>query len=176
MLVSAVDPLGRFVSIDVELDTGPGTARQRITLDPTRPSAYWTRVRQAGDSGGYRHRVTTARRDGVVHTADWTPAAGALLVVGDTDLRLDGITVVLTGWTGLAGALLTLTSAAPVAGVPASVEVLMSTGTTAEAVLPSRAAESLRYDVTGQVFLADGVVPVELVGQIGEVVLISAPG
>ena len=115
-------------------------------------------------------------KDGVVHTAEWTPAAGGLLVVGDTDLRLDSITAVLTGWTDLAGAMLIFTTAAPVPDVPASVEVLITTGSAAEVVLPCRADQALRYDLTGQVFLPDTVVPVTLTGQTGEVVLIAPPG
>jgi len=174
VVVTLQDPLDRYQAVDVELEARSGGTRHAVSLNAAAPSASWTRVRRPDDPATYRYRVTRLRRDGLVTTDDWAEAAGSLLVVGDRDLRVDQVTVVLAGWVGLVGALLTLTSLEPPPGVPATAEVLLQ-GEARQATvrLAFRRTAPRRYRLSGQVFLADTAIAVAADEESSEVLILT---
>jgi hypothetical protein len=172
LLVTLNDPLARYRSVDVELEQRPGAARAGVALTAASPSAMWTTIREPG-TDSFRYRTTTLRTDGLVTRGEWTTAAGSLLVVGDTRLRVAEVTVVLTGWPDLAGALLTLSAADPVAGAGLA-EVLLAQGTSSASVrLALRRDAPLRYVIGGEVFTAGGAVAIEPRTETAEVLLLA---
>jgi hypothetical protein len=168
------DPLARLASVAVELDSGPGGRRGLATLDEGSPSSAWTYSRPSDPATPYRYRVQSVGRHGEVSAGEWVEGRGSLLVVGDTEVRVDPIDVVLVGWPeGAAGALVTLTSLAPPPGVPPTVEAVVEPdGPLFTARVPFAAGAPRRYGVGGQVFIGQEVRDLPVTEAVGEVLVL----
>jgi hypothetical protein len=151
------DPLDRYASLLVEIEGAAGERHRSFSLDAATPSARWSAPRAAGAPRAFRYKVRKVGRDAAVSEEDWQDGAGSLLPVGDLDLRVETIDVVLVGGGDAAGALVRLTSLAPPAGIEAAVETLTEPGQTEIQVrLPFRQDAPRSYRVEGQVFLDQG--------------------
>lgn len=153
LVVMLQDPLERIGSITVELEPAAGGPRRSVRLDAASPRAEWSRLRSGG-SHQYRYRLLTVARDGTITEGPWREHAGSLLVVGDTNIRVESIQVVIVGLPVSLGALVRLTSLAPPTGVNPSAEAMLDPDATQfEVRLPFREGEPRRYRVEGQIFL-----------------------
>jgi hypothetical protein len=151
------DPLERLESVAVDIET-PGAAQRRsLRLDAAAPRAQWETLRAAANQP-YRYRTTTVARDGAVAETPWQDHAGALLVVGDTHVRVQPIDVMLAGMPDNSlGALVKLTSLSPPDGVTGAIETILDPGVSSLRVtLPFTPDAPTRYRVEGQVFLESG--------------------
>ncbi|MEM7481961.1 MAG: hypothetical protein AAF481_12370 [Acidobacteriota bacterium] len=155
------DPLERLRSAFVELETLDGGEASRTGVDLTaeQPTAFWSVPPAADFARGYRYRLRTTARNAEVLQGEWLPAAGPLLVVGDTHLRLLKVKVVLLPTDGLAGANLRLTSLEPPDGISPTVEHFLEAGKApVEMRIPFRGdAQETRYRMAGELFFTTEV-------------------
>jgi len=173
--VTMQDPLERLDSITVELEGDSGRRRAVLALSAASPTAEWSLPRAADGSAAFRFRTRTLGRDARVSATDWQPGAGSLLVVGDVDVRVVPVEVVLLAPPSSTGALVVLTSLDPPQDVPATAETVVDAGqSTFDARLPFRRDAPLRYRVEGQIFFPDGEVAIGPREETSEVLLIAA--
>lgn len=175
LLVLLQDPLDRFDAILVELERAAGDPRRQVRLDRGTPSASWSAPVKAGEPRTFRYRVRRVGKDAQVYQDEWQTGSGGLLVVGDTELRLDTIEGVLLGPADQhLGALLHFTSLAPAPDIPAQMELMLDPGQLEFRVrLPFQRQAPRRYRVQAQVFLADRTLQRDLAEESGEVLLLS---
>ena len=174
--VELADPLGRFESAFVELEGMDGRTRRMLRLSQAQPSGRWSLLRGAG-ADGYRYRVRLVGKDAAVVEGDWAESVDSLLLVGDAELRVERIQILLLGAADSQGALLKLTSLEPPENAPAVEEAFLQAGQTAvEVRLAFRRDAPRRYQVEGQVFLPDRVAEVEPREETAEVLLIAIEG
>src|SRR5262249_49756817 len=81
-----------------------------------------------GRAAAYRYRTVKLARDASMLEEDWRDGAGSLLIVGDLDVRMETVEVLLAGITDAQGALVTLTSLDPPPAVPASIDTFLDAG------------------------------------------------
>ena len=167
------DPLERLESVTVEVETPGGGQRRSVRLDAAAPRAQWTTLRGAPNQP-YRYRQTTIGKDGAVAEAAWREHVGALLVVGDTHVRVQPVEVILAGVPDSLGAIVKVTSLSPPEGVAAAIETILDPGVMLIRVqLPCRPDEPTRYRVEGQVFLESGERPFGPLEDSSEVVVVD---
>jgi hypothetical protein len=175
VVVTLQDPLDRFESVTVELQSPTGERRAAVTLTGSSPTAQWSMPRSQG--GTFRHRMRAFGRDARVVETDWQEAAGSLLVAGDVDVRVEPVEVVVVGPSETLGMLVTLTSLDPPEGVDPAVSTVLDPGQSKFRVLvPFRRDAPRRYRVEGQVFLADGVLLLGPSEETAEVLLLRPEG
>ncbi len=115
----AVDPLGRYQKIAVELVYAPGGAPEQtrlVELAGANATATWSFIRATADAAPkYRHRITLFARDGTTSAGEWQETTERHLIVGDrfegmleVDVRVVGGVGGDLGASGYQGALLTL--------------------------------------------------------------------
>lgn len=172
VVMELLDPLSRFESVFVEIEGVPDGGRRQVRLDAAAPRQEWTVISPAGDGPrGYRHRVRKVFKSARSLELPWTAGAGQLLVVGDTDIRVVPIDVVLLGAPADAVAVeLTATSLAPPLDVPAATNVIIEQATRATISVPFTATAPIRYRVEGRVFTESGderpIGPIEDTGEV----------
>jgi hypothetical protein len=167
------NPLARLESALVEVETPAETERRSFLLNAAAPRAQWTTQRGAPDKP-YRYRLTTVGKNGQVEETTWRDHVGALLVVGDTHVRVQPIEVMLAGVPDSLGAVVKVTSLAPPAGIVAAIETILDPGILLLRVqLPLRPDEPTRYRVEGQVFLESGERPFGPLEDSSEVIVVG---
>ncbi|MGH8531298.1 MAG: hypothetical protein ACREV1_00880 [Gammaproteobacteria bacterium] len=177
VLVTLQDPLDRYGSALVELEGLRGETRRVLRLDATNPSERWSVAHNAQSAFSFRYRTRMVLQNASVLEDDWREATGSLLIVGDLDVRVEPIEVVLLGAESVLGALLTFTSLAPPTGVTGSLELLLNPGQTQLRIkLPFQREAARRYRVAGQVFLADGELLINPREETAEVLILSVSG
>ncbi len=168
------DPLDRYEAVIVELERAEGERRRVVRVDRESPAARWWFPPVEGALGGFRYRERKMGRDGSERQEAWRDGRGALLLVGDTDLRVETITGVLVAPGDHLGALVTLTSRSPPADAPAEVECMLDAGATEfRATLPFQRDAPRRYRARAQVFLDGGELAVDLPDETDEVLVIA---
>jgi hypothetical protein len=173
LVIMLQDPLERIQSVSVDLEQAAGGERRSVRLDAASPRAEWPTLR-TGPSQTYRYRGVTVARDGTVQERPFREHAGPLLVVGDTDIRVESIQVVLAGWPASLGALVRLTSLHPPPGVNAVAEKMLDPATAQfEARLPFKDGEPTRYRVEGSVFLESEERPIGPVESSAEILILD---
>jgi hypothetical protein len=173
LVVMLQDPLERIQSIALDLEQAAGGERRSVRVDAASPRAEWPTLR-SGASQTYRYRGVTVARDGTVEESPFRQHAGPLLVVGDTDIRVESIQVVLAGWPASLGALVRLTSLHPPPGVNAAAEKVLDPGTAQfEVRLPLKEDEPTRYRVEGSLFLENGEHPIGPIESGAEILILD---
>lgn len=168
------DPLDRYEAVIVELERAEGETRRVVRVDREGPTARWWYPPVDGGAGGFRYRERKMGRDGSERQEAWRDARGALLLVGDVDLRVETITGVLMAPADHLGALVTLTSLAPPPDAPAEVECMLDAGATEfRATLPFLRDAPRRYRARAQVFLEGGERTADLPDERDEVLVIE---
>ncbi len=162
------DPLLRYAQVFVEIE-GAATDRKLVSLDDAHPSK-----RVAVPNGDLRYRVRAVRRDAQVTESDWEAVDGSLLLVGDSDVRIEHIEGIVIADEPLQGVFLSLTVDPPALGLPARHDVLLEPGQTRFSVdlAFTRDAER-RFIIEGQAFGASGAVTLSSRIETGEVVLLE---
>lgn len=174
LIVELVDPLNRFESVFVEVEAASGGGRRQVRLDASTPRQDSTVVVPIGSPRGYRYRIRYVFRDARTVDLPWREGMGQLLLVGDTNLRLVSVDVVLLRRSSDTLAIeLTVTSLAPPPGVPAATTLVVEEGARALALVPFGADERPRYRVTGRLFTEAGERAVGPVIGTGEVCLVD---
>jgi hypothetical protein len=177
VVVALQDPLERFESVTVELEGPTGERRNTVTLTPGAPTAQWSRPRLLEGQGTFRYRTLGLGRDARVVRTDWQEAAGSLLVVGDVDVRVESIQVVVVGPSDPLALLVTLTSLDPPDTATRAVSTVLEPGqVTFRALIPFRRDAPRRYVVEAQVFLADGELQIGPMEETAEVLLLRLEG
>lgn len=172
--VELQDPLERYESVIVELERAQGESRRVVRVDRASPSARWWFPPRAEGARGFRYRARTLGRDGSERQGPWRDGYGGVLVVGDTDLRVETITGVLAAPADHLGALVTLTSLSPPADGPAEVECALDAGALEFRVaVPFLRDAPRRYRVRAQVFLDGGELVAELAEETAEVLVVD---
>jgi hypothetical protein len=177
VVVTLSDPLDRFESVTVELQGSTGERRTAVTLTPGAPTAQWSRPRLLEGQGTFRYRTLGLGRDARVVETDWQEVAGSLLVVGDVDVRVESVQVVVVGPSDPVALLVTLTSLDPPDTANRAVSTLLDRGqSTFRALIPFRRDAPRRYLVEAQVFLADGELQIGPKEETAEVLLLRLDG
>lgn len=116
-------------------------------------------------------------RNAELSDQDWTAATGSLLVVGDTEMRVEAVTLVLAGWpVAPAGALLVLEPLDPPPGAPARAEVVVQgTPPMATVCLSFARTAPRRYRLAGDVYLGDDVIALAPAEHTAEVLMVAPP-
>jgi hypothetical protein len=176
VVMELLDPLGRFESVFVEIEGVPDGGRRQVRLDAAAPRQEWTVISPAGAGArGYRYRVRKVSKSARSVELPWTPGAGQLLLVGDTDIRVVPVEVILLGAPANAVAVeLTVTSLAPPPDVPAATSTIVEQATRATIAVPFAGTGPIRYRVEGRVFTETGDErPIGPVEDTGEVCLVT---
>jgi hypothetical protein len=151
------DPLSRFSGVFVEIEAAEGEARRAIHLDASTQSTTWSAPRNQTSPETFRYRVRKVLHNNAEITEDWRVGTGSLLLLGDTDTRVETIHLVLLGASDSLGGLLQLKSQRPPAGVDGTVELVIEPGrTTLDVPLPMASKASRLYSVLLQIFLPEG--------------------
>jgi hypothetical protein len=170
------DPLERFGSVHVSLETTAGASRQNRTLDAGTLVTHWSAPCAPGSARSFRYQVRKVLRNASVIEDDWKEAAGSLLVVGDPDIRIESIQGVLVGAQNLQGGVIRLTPSSPPPGMDGVQEIMLDAGQTSFAArLPFDRLAPRRYTVAGQLFLDSGAVDLPQREDTSEVLLIATP-
>jgi hypothetical protein len=169
------DPLERYDSILVELESSGGEGRRGVAVSAALPTARWSARRGVDAPRTFRYRSRTIGRDARIIERDWQEGAGSLLVVGDVDVRVESIEGVLAGAGDALGALIRLTALDPPPDVTPTAEVVVDAGqSTFRARLPFRASASRRYRVEGEIFEEAGQRVIPPFEDGGEVLIVAA--
>jgi hypothetical protein len=169
------DPLERFESVHVSLETTGGTSRQNRTLDAGTLVTHWSAPCAPGSARSFRYQVRKVLRNASIIEDDWKETTGSLLVVGDPDVRIESIQGVLLGAQNLQGGVIRLTPLSPPPGMDGVQEIMLDAGqTTFTARLPFDRLAPCRYSVAGQLFLDSGAVDLPQREDTSEVLLIAA--
>jgi hypothetical protein len=157
------DPLERYSTVVVEIETAAGAGRTTFELDAARPTEVWSPPPLAAAADGYRYRVRTVGTNAEVRQGDWQPGDRSFLVVGDPGLRVAEVGLLLLPTPGLAAAAVRLTSLEPPEGVNPTAEAFLEPGSSPPTLrLPFAAtAAASRYRVEGELFFDDGVRPID---------------
>jgi hypothetical protein len=150
------DPLLRFSGVFVEIEAAEGEARRAIHLDASAQATTWSAPRSQISPGTFRYRVRKVLHNNAEITDDWQVGTGSLLLLGDTDTRMETIRVVLLGAADSLGGLLQLKSQRPPSGVDGTVELVLEPGrTTLDVQLPIASNASRLYSVVLQIFFPE---------------------
>jgi hypothetical protein len=167
------DPLERHANVLVEIGPASGSSSKSFLLDANHTAATWSAAATPGTEAAYRYRVRRVLKDASVEEGSWTPGDGSLLVVGDTNVRVDVIDIV---WLGpeLLGGLLRLVSLKPPSNTSPDVE-LMFDGSPAslQAKVPFAPDAERRYTIQGQLFTETDTIDLPPREESAEVLLLS---
>ena len=163
--VELADPLERLETVFVEIEDTAGH-RDLVKVDAITPRGGWAGVRAPDAPAPFRWSARVVRKSGQSTETGWRDGAGSLLVVGDIDVRLRTVQIVIVGAPSTAiGAELTITVSAPPPDVDGHVNVVFEAPFVTTVHLPfKRDAAAFAYRVEGHLFLENGealVGPVE---------------
>lgn len=122
-----VDPLGRHVSVGVEIERADGRGRRELRLTREAPQASWSTLVEAGE-GGFRYRTRAVLGGAVVRESAWREGEGTLVLAGDTELRVRALEVALVGVEGHMGGALRAEAVEPAEEAPHAVEIFLEPG------------------------------------------------
>jgi hypothetical protein len=173
--VELADPMERLETVFVEIEDGTGH-RALVKVDSAAPRAAWTGMRAPDAPAPFRWNARTVTKSGRSTETGWRDGAGSLLVVGDTDVQLRTVQLLLVGAPATSiGAELTITVATPPPDIDGRVDVVFEAPFVTTVRLPfQRGSAASPYRVEGRLFLEDGEARLGPVESSDDVCLLSA--